>query len=102
MIRLDHTDPPVPPHPGDPNDPNDPNRAPPMPPAPAPDVVPVQDPQLPEQPEPIKDPPSHQPPIATRCWRSRRPARPMRTEVWQRPRALAMQPVCRRNDHATQ
>mgnify|MGYP000689239908 CR=1 FL=1 len=38
---------------------------PPMP--PAPDVVPVRDPQSPEHPDPIKEPPTHQPPISTKA-----------------------------------
>ena len=62
MTRLDHTEPPV--------MPDNPNRPPPMPspaPAPAPDVVPVRDPHSPEHPDPIKEPPTHQPPVSTKA-----------------------------------
>lgn len=59
MTQLDHTEPPA--------IPDNPNRPPMPPPAPAPDVVPVRDPHLPEHPDPIKEPPSHQPPISTKA-----------------------------------
>ena len=59
MIQFDHTEPPV--------IPENPDRSPPMPPAPAPDVVPVRDPQSPEHPDPIKEPPTHQPPVSTKA-----------------------------------
>ena len=57
MIQFDHTESPV--------IPENPNRPPPMP--PAPDVVPVRDPQSPEHPDPIKEPPTHQPPVSTKA-----------------------------------
>jgi hypothetical protein len=57
MTQFDHTEPPT--------TPENPNRPPPMPPSPSPDVVPVRDPQLPEHPDPIKEPPTHQPPVST-------------------------------------
>jgi len=58
MIQFDHIEPPVIPD-------RNPNRPPPMPPAPAPDVVPVRDPMRPEHPDPVKEPPTHEPPIST-------------------------------------
>ena len=57
-ILFDHSEPPGT------SDPH-PDRAPPMPPAPAPDVVPVRDPLRPEHPDPVKEPPTHAPPIST-------------------------------------
>ena len=63
MIQLDHTEPPV--DPGPRPDPH-PTHPPPIPPAPAPDVVPVRDPEGPDHPEPVKEPPSHEPPVSTR------------------------------------
>ena len=68
MIQLDHTEPPVNPDPH-------PNRPPPPPPSPAPDVVPVRDPALPEHPEPVKEPPSHEPPISAHRLAARRRSR---------------------------
>ncbi len=58
-LHLDHTEPPVMPD-------TNPNRPPPLPPAPAPDVVPVRDPLRPEHPDPVKEPPTHEPPISAR------------------------------------
>ena len=66
-LHLDHTEPPVIPD-------TNPNRPPPMPPAPAPDVVPVRDPMRPEHPDPVKEPPTHEPPISARRRRGRFPA----------------------------
>ena len=83
MIQFDHTEPPVIPD-------QNPNRPPPMPPAPAPDVVPVRDPMRPEHPDPVKEPPTHEPPIST--------AR--RRDAKQRRRAIALHCACRRSRHA--
>jgi|GEM_PF-3253398 len=57
MIQFDHSEPPTIPD-------TNPNRPPPIPPAPAPDVVPVHDPLRPEHPDPVKEPPTHEPPIS--------------------------------------
>ncbi len=58
MIQFDHSEPPTIPD-------TNPNRPPPPLPAPAHDVVPVRDPMRPEHPDPVKEPPTHEPPIST-------------------------------------
>jgi hypothetical protein len=55
MIQFDHTEPPATP---------DTHPDLPPPPSPAPDVVPVRDPLRPEHPDPVKEPPTHEPPIS--------------------------------------
>ena len=56
-IQFDPIEPPV-------NSDTNPNRPPPLPPERAPDEAPVRDPLRPEHPDPVKEPPTHEPPIS--------------------------------------